>query len=538
MKRTVYIILAVLFIATLIAGCDQVKTKLPIDAELNELLDGAVPTETPENCDSFEGVLWGAAVDELPEETIEVIRRGVQVAGYRGDAYYTYDKDGGLIRGVYIFNESRSLPWTEALKEFLAIRNGLESEYGAPGESGGNVGAPSSLEELIEAGGGSWSAVWNDLKSSDGRRVAASLTIEWHGEIWLAFHCIDKVPRPEEQDDAMAQDERIDYPKEVTAPNEIDRYEADLTGLEIVQYNTGGMLREKTPVFTGNYLNTDTDIRDLLDMSQFDEDTLPVYKVVDSLRTDGMGDSDYESIMKRLKQEWYDFFAGTGVAEDKTVKQNEANPDNREHPSYLRSGSDDRIYNSAITVFTFSTLLEDTADTTEQNILAKAENNIFFKKAAEYLGITKPTVLSRVSHPLVSNEDGDTDKHFTIYQASDDIVETMYNIAFKSIRLSSYRGLPYSGNVTKASSIEYVGDCRVRSYEDAVSEAVSVYGIPEEDIFAYDIGYYNDKTPGYYVPCYRFIVNTHGQYYFQVPDAPEPENLACIDIIVPAVVLG
>lgn len=217
MKRTVYIILAVLFIAALIAGCDQGKTKLPIDAELNELLDGAVPTETPENCDSFEGVLWGAAVDELPEETIEVIRRGVQVAGYRGDAYYTYDKDGGLIRGVYIFNESRSLPWTEALKEFLAIRNGLESEYGAPGESGGNVGAPSSLEELIEAGGGSWSAVWNDLKSSDGRRVAASLTIEWHGEIWLAFHCIDKVPRPEEQDDAMAQDERIDYPKEVTA---------------------------------------------------------------------------------------------------------------------------------------------------------------------------------------------------------------------------------------------------------------------------------------------------------------------------------
>jgi len=71
-----------------------------------------------------------------------------------------------------------------------------------------------------------------------------------------------------------------------------------------------------------------------------------------------------------------------------------------------------------------------------------------------------------------------------------------------------------------------------------VSEAVSVYGVAEEDILAYDIGYYNEITPGYFIPCYRFIVNTHGQYFHQVPDAPEPENLECIDILVPAVELG
>ena len=340
--------------------------------------------------------------------------------------------------------------------------------------------------------------------------------------------------------------ERIDYPVAVTAPSKLERFETDMAELGIEpEYPRGGagagMKDGIAPYFTGSYNSLESDVHDLLDISQLDVEALPVYRVVDALRTGGTGNADYNSIMKRLEQEWYDFFAGTGIEDDPTVVLNEGvtnGPTSEEHPVYLRNKhSLDALYNSGPTFFTFSTLLETTFDTTEANILERAESNVFFKNAAEYLDITDPVVMWRTSDPyLVPHEE--IDKHFTIYQASDDIVETMYNIAFKSIRLTSYAGLSYSGRVAKASSVEYVGDGAIRPYEDAVSEAVSVYGVAEEDILAYDIGYYNEITPGYFIPCYRFIVNTHGQYFHQAPDAPEPENLECIDILVPAVELG
>ncbi len=332
----------------------------------------------------------------------------------------------------------------------------------------------------------------------------------------------------------------------MTVPSKLERFETDMAELGIEpEYPRGGagagMKDGITPYFTGSYNSLESDVHDLLDISQLDVEALPVYRVVDALRTDGTGNADYNSIMKRLEQEWYDFFAGTGIEDDPTVVLNEGvtnGPTSKEHPFYLRNKhSLDALYNSGPTFFTFSTLLETTFDTTEANILERAESNVFFKNAAEYLDITDPVVMWRTSDPyLVPHEE--IDKHFTIYQASDDIVETMYNIAFKSIRLTSYAGLSYSGRVAKASSVEYVGDGAIRPYEDAVSEAVSVYGIAEEDILAYDIGYYNEITPCYFIPCYRFIVNTHGQYFHQAPDAPEPENLECIDILVPAVELG
>ena len=340
----------------------------------------------------------------------------------------------------------------------------------------------------------------------------------------------------DEENDAPSPaepDSRIDSAAAHMAPSEVDRHIIDLSelGIELnyLSGGAGGQLGDKTPVFTGTYQSLEADVHDLLDVSGMNEESLPVYRIIASLRTGEDGSGAYESIMQRLEQEWNDFYSGTGVEDDPTVELN-LRGSSTEHPLYTRMRSaGSGFYGSAPAIFTFDTLIENSTDVTEETILSHAESDLFFQSATAYLNMTDPVVLSR---------ENDADKHFTIYQRSDDLVDTMYNIFFRSISLDSFGGLSFSGMVMKASSVEYVGDGAIRTYEEAVREAVSVYGIAEEDILAYDIGYYGELTPEYYIPCYRFIVNTHGQYFFHVPNAPEPEDLECIDIIVPAVVLG
>ena len=361
------------------------------------------------------------------------------------------------------------------------------------------------------------------LPSDDGIQTEPSLPAEPGGE-------------EREDGDAPSQtesDSRIDSAAAHMAPSEVDRHIIDLSELGIemnyLSGGAGGQWGDKTPIFTGTYQSLESDVHDLLDVSGMTEESLPVYRIIADLRTDGDGSGDYESIMQRLEWEWNDFYSGTGVEDDPNLEVN-LRASSADHPLYtrMRAGGSG-FYGSAPAFFTFNTLIKNSMDITEETILSSAESDRFFQSAMTYLDMTDPVVFSRVN---------DADKHFTIYQKSDDLVDTMYNIFFRSISLDSYGGLSFSGMVMKASSIEYVGDGAIRPYEEAVSEAISFYGIAEEDILAYDIGYYGELTPEYYIPCYRFIVNTHGQYFFQVPDAPEPENLECIDIIVPAVNLG
>ena len=369
----------------------------------------------------------------------------------------------------------------------------------------------------------------NALPADDGTQAESSISAE-------PGDAASDVPSPAESGS------KIDLSAAHTAPSEVDRHTIDLAALGIelnyLSGGAGGQLGDRTPVFSGTYRSLETDVHDLLDVSGMKEESLPVYRIVASLRTDGDGSGTYESIMQRLEQEWDEFYSGTGVEDDPTVEPN-LRGSSAERPLYARMTSDGAgfySYNSAPAFFTCSTRIENSKDIGENTILSHAESDPFYQSAAAYLDMSDPVVLSRVSDPYAEPQD-DVNKHFTIYQRSEDLVETMYNIFFRSISLDSYGGLSYSGMVRKASSVEYVGDGVIRTYEEAVREAVSVYGVAEEDILAYDIGYYGELTPNYYIPCYRFIVNTHGQYYYQVSDAPEPGNMECIDIIVPAVIL-
>ena len=122
----------------------------------------------------------------------EVVVRGVEYAGYYGSAHYYFDMQDRLVRGVYNFNETLSLEWHEALKIYLSMRNHLISEYGIPSESQRSDG-PSTLEELIAEGSGSWCEVWN-LTTSNGEQVALFAILQGNRKIEIQFVSKPKQP--------------------------------------------------------------------------------------------------------------------------------------------------------------------------------------------------------------------------------------------------------------------------------------------------------------------------------------------------------
>lgn len=321
----------------------------------------------------------------------------------------------------------------------------------------------------------------------------------------------------------------------ITAPNEVDRYEMD-TGKNSIEvcYTSGGAGRKDgaTPHFTGNYESLKNDIHDLLDITQLTDEALPVYRIISAPRNDGKDIADYDNVIKRLEQEAYDYFKGVGIENDNTLLKNEGFAQNKQDPKFFLANLDlTSTINSALTFFSYITQVENGENATADNVLEIMDKDKYYISAAEYLGITEPVVLSRVSH-MYKNADRSV---FTIYQAADDPLEIMYNIAFKGIVFSTFGDGQFVGTSQKETAIEYIGDASIRHYEDAVREATLVYGVEEEDILAYDLGYYNEISPGYYIPCYRLIVNTHGRFYSETPDAPEPEMMECIDVLVPAI---
>ncbi len=150
---------------------------------------GVQPFERPGPCDGFEGVTWGTAIEEISEGTETVIvRRGESFAGQGGTAYYTFDKDGYLIRGRYAFYErgARVPEWREVLKTFLSIRNELTARYGASEGRHGN-GVPYSAAAITKTGERQWSWAWNGIPTPDGETMAIELRLWPDGVIELRY---------------------------------------------------------------------------------------------------------------------------------------------------------------------------------------------------------------------------------------------------------------------------------------------------------------------------------------------------------------
>ncbi len=159
-----------------------------IDEEITGLLEDVNPADKPASCDGFEDLSWGSTLEDLPKaESTEVVRRGVEFAGYYGSAYYNFDAEDRLVMGVYRLNENATLEWPEALKIFLSVRKHLISEYGTPSEVQRSSNGPSSLEEYIAEGSGAWSEMWAELSSSEGDWITLTETLQGSGMIEIQF---------------------------------------------------------------------------------------------------------------------------------------------------------------------------------------------------------------------------------------------------------------------------------------------------------------------------------------------------------------
>ncbi len=135
---------------------------------------------------------WGAAIEDVTKgsETV-IVRRGESFASQGGTAYYTFDKDGALVRGRYVFSEryalNRSREWSDVMKTFLPIRNELTTRYGASEGRHGN-GVPYSAAAITKTGERQWSWAWNGIPTPDGETMAIGLRLWPDGVIELEYH--------------------------------------------------------------------------------------------------------------------------------------------------------------------------------------------------------------------------------------------------------------------------------------------------------------------------------------------------------------
>jgi len=304
--------------------------------------------------------------------------------------------------------------------------------------------------------------------------------------------------------------------------------------IEVIYPRGGAGIKDGgPPVFSGRYNSIEEDIHDLLEIDLDALTGLPVYRKIVQEKSDGTSVDDYENVIERLKDEAFEFLSGTGIEKGDYVDVNKALLENKQNPRFMfRHGG--LRFNSSLTFFSYQKDIENAEGMNADNILEVMENNKYYAAAARYIGLADPEVAFRVSREY---EDMDHSV-FHIYQPSDDPVETIYNMTFKSIWFSTFGDGDVVAVIRKATSVEDIGTYAVRDIEKAAAEASSVYGIEKEDILAWDIGYYDIITPGYFIPCYRFIADTHGTFYFSVPGQTEPDPMECIDVIVPAVELG
>ncbi|MBO4330768.1 MAG: hypothetical protein J5827_01685 [Oscillospiraceae bacterium] len=333
-------------------------------------------------------------------------------------------------------------------------------------------------------------------------------------------------------------DSRIEFVAAVTAPDKIERHALDPNAdeIEVAYIPWPGRKDVPGPISSGSFINADF-VNDYIDVSALADAALPVYRVAALPGADEAATAGYGKLLEWLRQEAYDFLGATDTAMTGLTESYSVPKAAYDEPAFRLDKARTRV-SARPAEYQFEKRLDGACAADEDGILDLLKNDDFYAAAAKYLGITDPTVMSRT---YCGNDGEISYREFLIYEASDDPVMTIYNASFRSVRLWPRGGVSGGDMINctfnKPSAIVYAGDCTLRPYEDAVSEAVSVYGIAADDILAHDVGYYDDITPGYFIPCYRFLVDTHGQFFASAPDAPEPEIMECIDIIVPAVVL-
>ena len=154
--------------------------------------EGGVPVElTSEACPGFGGLNWGASGGELfPGGTVpEPATKEFQLNGWPCTAYYSFDEDGRLWSGYYLFQQESA---DDTIRVYREVVQAMTGAYGAPdelytrGSNGRQIPAP-TIEDVEAGRSEACLDGWGGLDDGGGGRVNAGVQLQ-NNQIYLWFY--------------------------------------------------------------------------------------------------------------------------------------------------------------------------------------------------------------------------------------------------------------------------------------------------------------------------------------------------------------
>ena len=141
----------------------------------------------------FGSLRWGEGWDSLMESgeyATEIVQQGVAYGGYRGEAHYRFDEDGGLSGGCYLFDPG---DWAQGTEVYRSLLDTLTGQYGAPADTSQGAdenGAPipsATIEEVTSAGEGGCANQWPAVEKAGDKSVYVTLVLTPSGRVTVTF---------------------------------------------------------------------------------------------------------------------------------------------------------------------------------------------------------------------------------------------------------------------------------------------------------------------------------------------------------------
>lgn len=248
---------------------------------------------------------------------------------------------------------------------------------------------------------------------------------------------------------------------------------------------------------------TNEDEYELMPIETGDTTVLPVFRELYPISGQTVYD-DYDTFMAELEADAKRYVEFTGLeislSCDATMTS-ELSP-----KFYCNLDGELKTLNSLPWALTFTTDIPELNENNDGDIFELLESNVYLNAALKYAEITDPAVLCSTSYASM----GSSMNVFTVYQDSDSYVNRLVNAGIGKVEILYYTA---DGNdevvvmISKRAAFEECGEYQITKFEDAAENVKSAYGLSDDKMNEYDIGYYRDVVSGYMIPCYRILAD-------------------------------